>query len=96
MSNLKSWSHEKFGDVNKELTSIRKMMEELEALDLNANQTKLKGLRNMMDELLYKEDMMWLQRSRVAWLKEGDRNTKYFHRKAAGRVMKNKAKHLKN
>jgi hypothetical protein len=39
--------------------------------------------------------MMWLQRSRITWLKEADQNTKYFHRRAAGRANKNKIKHLK-
>lgn len=43
-----------------------------------------------MDELLYREEMMWLQRSRLTWLKEGHRNTSYFHRQAIWRARKNK------
>jgi hypothetical protein len=52
-------------------------------------------LRTRMDEILYCEEMMWLQRSQVAWLKEGARNTKFFHMKAAGRPKKNKIKRLR-
>jgi hypothetical protein len=48
-----------------------------------------------MDELLYKEEMMWLQRSHISWLKEGDRNTRYFHRKAVWRAKKNNITKLK-
>jgi hypothetical protein len=37
---------------------------------------------------------MWLQRSQIAWLKEGDRNTKYFQRKAVTRAKKNRISRL--
>jgi hypothetical protein len=49
-----------------------------------------------MDELLYREEMMWLQRSRIAWLKEGDQNTSYFHKQAVWRARKNKIKKSKD
>ena len=49
-----------------------------------------------MNELLYKEEMLWLQRSRITWLKEGDRNTRFFHQKAVWRARKNKIRKLKD
>jgi hypothetical protein len=41
-----------------------------------------------MEELLHKEEILWRQRSRALWLKEGDRNTSFFHRKAPGEQRK--------
>jgi hypothetical protein len=81
--------------VIKEINRIRKRMEEFITQNPTEDQTELNVLRKRMDELLYREEIMELQRSRVLWLKEGDYNTKYFHRKAAGRAKKNKIKFLK-
>lgn len=39
---------------------------------------------------------MWLQCSRIAWLKEGDSNMGYFHRQAVWRARKNHIKKLKD
>jgi hypothetical protein len=67
-------------------------MEELELQGRSDHSQELHMLRNQMDEMLYREKTMWLQQSRITWLKGGDRNTSYFHRKATGRAKKNKIK----
>lgn len=40
------------------------------------------------NELLMKEGTMWMQRSRVEWLKCGDLNAIYFHRESSWRAKK--------
>jgi uncharacterized radical SAM superfamily protein len=76
MSSLKRWSHEKFGVVTSELEKLRKRLEELNSLDAVGNEGEIWRINKQMDKLVYHEEMMWLQRSRIAWLREGDRNTK--------------------
>jgi hypothetical protein len=74
---------------------LKKEMERLEWDDPIHNRDKILAAKRELDEILYKEEMMWLQRSRITWLREGDRNTKYFHRKAMWRAKKNKIRSLK-
>ncbi|CAL5340398.1 unnamed protein product [Camellia sinensis] len=39
-------------------------------------------LRSDIDEILERESIFWGQRARANWLKDGDRNTSFFHSKA--------------
>jgi hypothetical protein len=81
---LQRWSQKNFGAVTKELTELRQKQEALGSQNVGDNHDEMQRLHRPMDEVLYREEMIWLQRSRVNWLCEGDRNTKFFHRKAAG------------
>jgi hypothetical protein len=94
-ASLKSWSREKFGHVTREIERLRSVLEPLEGEDVIGNRAEILQAKIKLDELLYREEMMWLQRSRINWLKEGDRNTRYFHRKARWRAKKNKIRRLK-
>jgi hypothetical protein len=94
MNTLQDWSKRKFGNVLRELNKARK---KLELLQLNnADQREIRQATDWMNELLYREEMLWVQWSRITWLKEGDRNTKFFHQRAVWRARKNKIKKLKD
>lgn len=53
------------------------------------NLTKLKEAKHKLNEALKIEEIMWLQRSRVLWLQQGDRNTNFFHQTVNGRRKRN-------
>lgn len=95
MSSLKTWSKENFGSVTKEIEVLRKQIEVIQRTNDSQNRQALHNAMGRMDELLYREEMMWLQRSRISWLKDGDRNTRFFHEKARWRSRKNKISKLR-
>jgi hypothetical protein len=94
-NDLKVWSNQNFGNITRHITELKKEMERLEWDDPIQNRDKILAAKRELDEIMYKEEMMWLQRSHITWLREGDRNTKYFHRKAMWRAKKNKIRSLK-
>lgn len=53
-------------------------------------------LMGQLDVLLSRDETFWRQRSRTQWLKDGDRNTKFFHQRASKWRRKNIIKGLKD
>ena len=48
-----------------------------------------KKIRQELKELAEQEHIMWMQKSRIEWILQGDRNTKFYHTMTTKRRIKN-------
>uniref|UniRef100_A0A803QPN5 Reverse transcriptase domain-containing protein n=1 Tax=Cannabis sativa TaxID=3483 RepID=A0A803QPN5_CANSA len=60
------------------------------AFPTNAQLNSSRYLESELNRLLHKEEEYWQQRSRITWLRLGDKNTRYFHLIASMRLQTNK------
>ena len=84
------WSKQKFGGVQGQ---IKARMDSIGPLshDNSRGQHRehIKTLKTEINSLLLSDELHWRQRSRVVWLKVGDKNTRYFHQSASQRKKNN-------
>ncbi|XP_022880574.1 uncharacterized protein LOC111397830 [Olea europaea var. sylvestris] len=84
---LKRWNEELVGDVNHCKTQCLSVIEELdrreESRGLTGEERVTRGeLREELERLVEMEEITWRQKSRIKWLKEGHKCTRFFHRVA--------------
>jgi hypothetical protein len=93
---LDHWSKDTFGNVRREIRILNERLDALRADEMRQSpsyeETKI---TSMFVELYEREEVMWRQRSRIQWLAEGDKNTRFFHLRSSKRKKKNQISRLK-
>lgn len=94
-SSFTEWNKNVFGSVKKKIERPKKELENVRSDTLYTRPTAREELMVQLLETLAREEIMERQRSRVKWLREGDRNTSFFQAKARARSRGNKIRGLK-
>ena len=94
---LKTWDRDVFGSVTKQVKELIAQLEEERGNTLYRGPTdRERSIMSWLAEVLAREEVMAKQRSRISWLREGDRNTEFFQAKAKARSRTNRIKQLKD
>ncbi|KAL9667982.1 hypothetical protein QQ045_002352 [Rhodiola kirilowii] len=94
---LKKWNEQRFGKVKDKIKELQEKLssiqEKMRTNDVIEHEVKL---TRDLDEWFLREELLWKQRSRVDWLREGDRNTRFIHQRASHRRRVNRIEKLKS
>ncbi|KAK8335229.1 hypothetical protein V6Z12_A09G039500 [Gossypium hirsutum] len=94
---LGRWQYKKLKQLRNQIGSLQADINRLIDGQGSDNEgKKLKAVWLKLGNLVDTEEKFWAQRSRVMWLKEGDRNTRFFHVRATNRRKKNNIARLKD
>ena len=94
------WNRKIFGNIFARKRWILGRIEGIQrAMDSNTTHNLFlleRSLREEYHSILFQEETLWLQKSRVSWLKEGDFNTSFFHLSTIVRRRRNAIDRLKD
>ena len=96
-ADLLAWGSAKTTPAVKEIKMLTKKIKKMNEEELTEeSREEFLAASKKLDDLLLKQEFFGAQRSRVSWLKHGDRNTNFFHSKASQRCKRNFIHGIKN
>jgi len=98
---IKKWNHQKFGNIFKAQARLNEEMKRIQQTIITSGRTEdlTKHEQDVEAQILERnkqEEVLWRQKSRIRWLKSGEKNTKFFHKSTVHRRMINSITHITN
>ncbi|KAJ6837486.1 uncharacterized protein M6B38_121075 [Iris pallida] len=95
LSNLCRWGRRKFGNVKSLIARLKDRVLELQTTNPTVQSLAEERKESAeINDLFSIEEAYWSQRAKCQWIRDGDRNTKYFHAKATMRKRRNEIRSL--
>ncbi|KAH6797549.1 hypothetical protein C2S52_022103 [Perilla frutescens var. hirtella] len=94
---LLNWEKLEFENVQSKSRELQKTLSDLQSQSQTDNIVQETHETEFeLDKILKIEESMWHQRSRALWIKDGDKNSNFFHQKASQRKKRNTIRQIKN
>ncbi|GLT25063.1 hypothetical protein SLA2020_002170 [Shorea laevis] len=94
-----SWDLSTFGNIFRKKRLLKARISGIQNSPHYYSSSWLQGLeKNLLEEyqqILYEEELLWFQKSRVDWIASGDRNSSFYHMSTMVRKNRNKIGTLK-
>ena len=100
-AHLKQWNKHTFGNIFTCKANLEQELEQLqqciilEGRNEQDNQQEIL-LLSKIEERAKQEETLWMKKSRIKWLKEGEHNTTFFHHSNLQHQIHNRISQLKN
>ena len=93
---LKRWNKSCFGSSRERIKELEQKIARIQSLKATKENLELEASLSLeLDEWLAREDLKWKQKSREIWIREGNRNTRFFHLSTLIRRMRNYIQEIK-
>ncbi|XXG68937.1 hypothetical protein AAC387_Pa06g1919 [Persea americana] len=95
---LKIWIKHTFGQIHNNIhlaeANVLCCQQSFDSSPSDTFWNDLMAAKLGLHDALKAQEIHWKQRSRISWLKEGDKNTKFFHQSAKAKSSFNSIKHI--